>query len=105
MTCHYPDLGKASDWLKQISHVARPIRGKHYPDLGCDTLSVWSLCASFSDVILRPGKPRREMTAVFRLRLSKDYRHIFVNRFLLPFKRATTQLFSEWEWAIGSPPF
>ena len=26
MTCHSPDLGSASDWLKQISHVARPIR-------------------------------------------------------------------------------
>ena len=26
MTCHYPDLGSASDWLKQISHAARPIR-------------------------------------------------------------------------------
>ena len=26
MTHHYPDLDSASDWLKQISHVARPIR-------------------------------------------------------------------------------
>ena len=26
MARHYPDLGRASDWLKQISHVARPIR-------------------------------------------------------------------------------
>ena len=26
MTRHYPDLGGASDWLKQISQVARPIR-------------------------------------------------------------------------------
>ena len=26
MTRHYPDLGSASDWLNQISHVARPIR-------------------------------------------------------------------------------
>ena len=26
MTCHYPDLGSASDWLNQISHAARPIR-------------------------------------------------------------------------------
>ena len=23
---HYPDLGSASDWLNQISHMARPIR-------------------------------------------------------------------------------
>ena len=26
MTSQYPDLGSASDWLKQISHTARPIR-------------------------------------------------------------------------------
>ena len=26
MTRHYPDLGSASDWLKQISHAGRPIR-------------------------------------------------------------------------------
>ena len=26
MARHYPDLGRASDWLKQISHAARPIR-------------------------------------------------------------------------------
>ena len=26
MMRHYPDLGSASDWLNQISHVARPIR-------------------------------------------------------------------------------
>ena len=26
MTCHYPDLGNASNWLNQISHASRPIR-------------------------------------------------------------------------------
>ena len=26
MMCHYPDLGGACNWLKQISHVAWPIR-------------------------------------------------------------------------------
>ena len=26
MTRHYPDLGSASDWLKQVFHAARPIR-------------------------------------------------------------------------------
>ena len=26
MTRHYPDLGRACDWLNQISHAARPIR-------------------------------------------------------------------------------
>ena len=26
MTCYYPDLSSASDWLKQISLAAQPIR-------------------------------------------------------------------------------
>ena len=26
MTCHCPDLGSASDWLKQICHATQPIR-------------------------------------------------------------------------------
>ena len=26
MTCHYPDLGSASDLLNQIFHAARPVR-------------------------------------------------------------------------------
>ena len=26
MTCHYPDMSSASDWLKQISLAVRPIR-------------------------------------------------------------------------------
>ena len=26
MMCHCPDLGSASDWLKQVSLAARPIR-------------------------------------------------------------------------------
>ena len=26
MTCHYPDLGSASDWLNQISHAVWSIR-------------------------------------------------------------------------------
>ena len=32
MTHHYPDLNSASDWLKQISHVARPIKS---------TIQIW----------------------------------------------------------------
>ena len=32
MTCHYPYLGSASDWLTQISHEARPIRS---------TIEIW----------------------------------------------------------------
>ena len=32
MTCHYQDLGSASDWLKQVSLVAEPITEKYYPE-------------------------------------------------------------------------
>ena len=28
MTCHYPDLGSASDWLNQFSHAAGPISAR-----------------------------------------------------------------------------
>ena len=31
MTCHYQDLGSASDWLKQVSLVAGVIE-KYYPE-------------------------------------------------------------------------
>ena len=55
LTRLYPDIdpGSASDWLKQISHSARPIKS---------TTQIWvvtghqyeiSACASFSDIISR----------------------------------------------------
>ena len=34
ITRHYPDLSSDSDWLKQISHAAWPIRSTTDPDLG-----------------------------------------------------------------------
>ena len=34
MTCHYQDLGSASDWLRQILRAARPIR---------NTTQIWAL--------------------------------------------------------------
>ena len=34
MTRHYPDLDGAPDWLKQISHAARPIR---------NTTQIWTV--------------------------------------------------------------
>ena len=34
MTSHYPDLGNVSDWLKQISHAAQPIRS---------TIQIWAV--------------------------------------------------------------
>ena len=37
MKSHYPDLGNASDWLKQISNPHVTINQKHNPDLGSDT--------------------------------------------------------------------
>ena len=56
MIHHYTDLCSASDWLNQISHMARlealP-RRKHYQDLGSDASSVLNFCVHFSDVIWR----------------------------------------------------
>ena len=37
LTRHYPDLGSASDWMKQIS-----TNQNHYPDMGKDTSLVWN---------------------------------------------------------------
>ena len=36
MMCHNPDLGSASDWMKQISNQSEVL-----PDLGSGTISVW----------------------------------------------------------------
>ena len=43
MTCHYPDLGSASDWFASTNQ-------KHYPGLPSDASSVWNFCACSSDV-------------------------------------------------------
>ena len=48
---HYPDLGRASDWLNKISYAVRRIRGS-------DASSVWNFCARFSDVIWRETSGR-----------------------------------------------
>ena len=50
MTCHYPDLGSASDWSYREGIFALANQ-KHYPDLSSDTSSVWNFCArsSFSN--------------------------------------------------------
>ena len=59
MTRHYPDR------LSHEGNLLQPIR-KHYPDLGCDTSSVWNLCARFSDVNSRANSWWcRKMSAVF----------------------------------------
>ena len=52
MTCHYPDLGSAFDWPKQITLAARPIRSTTQKFwLVTDTLPVWNFCVRFTDVI------------------------------------------------------
>ena len=48
MMCHNPDLGSASDWMKQISNQSEVL-----PDLGSGTTSVWNFCACFSEFISR----------------------------------------------------
>ena len=54
-TRHYPDLGSASDWLKQISHPTntRPIKRTTHIWVS-DSSSVLNFCARLSDVI-SPG--------------------------------------------------
>ena len=51
MTWHYPDLGSASDWLKQISHMARPIGS---------TTQIWVVTRhqhGISVLVSQTGKP------------------------------------------------
>ena len=51
MTCDFPDLGSASDWLRQISHDARQSEAlPRIVDLGSHTSSVWNFRTSFSGV-------------------------------------------------------
>ena len=47
MTRHYLDLSGASDWLRQISHMARPIR-KHSQDLGSNQHGISMLISQMS---------------------------------------------------------
>jgi len=51
MTCDFPDLDSASDWLRQISHAVRQSESlPRIVDLGSHASSVWNFCASFSGV-------------------------------------------------------
>ena len=75
MTRHYPDLGSASDWLNQISHMARPIRS---------TNQIWVVThysMEFLSSFLRrhlAGKPVVALPNVgFFLRLQPDYVSVF----------------------------
>ena len=61
-TRRYLDLGNASDWLKQISHAARPIKSTTQSDAS----SLWNFCPLFLVVISRRNQWRRcKMSAVF----------------------------------------
>ena len=42
-----PDRCSASDWLKICLDQSKAL----YPDLGCDSSSVWNFCTRFSDLI------------------------------------------------------
>ena len=54
MTYHYPDLGGAFDWLKDLSHVARPIRSTTH--LWVVIRHHYGISALVPDVILFHGK-------------------------------------------------
>ena len=45
VTCHYPDLCRASDWLKQLQALSRAA--------GSNSSWVWNFCPRSPDVILR----------------------------------------------------
>ena len=64
MTRHYSDLGSASDWLKQIPHLARPIRGT--TKIWVVTGNQWKFCPRFANVISWGNRGWcREMSVVF----------------------------------------
>ena len=60
---HYPDLASTFDWMKQISHAARPISGTTQC-LGSDTSSVWNLRSQFAE---KPGVASRNVGCFPRL--------------------------------------
>ena len=62
MTCHYKDLGRASDRSCHWGNLFQPIRGC-YSDLYSDISSVWNFC-SRSEVI---RKGSSEYVAKYRL--------------------------------------
>ena len=64
-TRHSPDLGSASDCMKQIFPRDKTDQ-KHYPHLGNNASKVWNFCARLSDVISRGNQLwRHEMSAIF----------------------------------------
>ena len=76
MTCNYPELGSASDWI-----LIDITNQKHYPDLVSDASLVWNhyFCARFSDVI-----SRETSDDVAKSRLFSEVKHIHIEQRILP---------------------
>ena len=72
MMCHYPDPGSASNWLKQISHMAWPIRStsqiwvvtRHQNGIYV-LVSHMSLCGETSGGVMKCPSPLPPPPAVF----------------------------------------
>ena len=70
MTCHYPCLGSTSDWLRQISHAARPIRSTTQIWVVTDhQYGISSLVSQTSFQSLGNQSWHRKMSAVFSIEL------------------------------------
>ena len=65
MPSDYPDLGSASDWLKQVSHTVWQIRS--ITQMDSEASSVWNFCTHFLDASFSQGNQwwHREMSHVF----------------------------------------
>ena len=64
ITCHFPDLNSSSDWLRQSSLAAQPIRSTWSQIQASDTSSV---CSYFSDVF--SGHEEKQHSSMFVLRM------------------------------------
>ena len=80
MTCPYPDLGSASDWLNQISHAARPIRSttqiwvrtRHqYRISALDSQTRFLTLEVLYGLFQLEGQPRSQVLSPTRLSLSR----------------------------------
>ena len=92
MTCSYPYLGCASDWMMQIYNL------KHCPDLVSDTSSVWNFCACFSD-INDNSKKRLE-----HLKPNQIEKYAHRDHVRLMYRTWIEQNYSEKRWDWGESP-
>ena len=65
MTYHRPDLGGASDWLKQVSLAPRPIRST--TQIWVESRHQYGIPALIRQIVISSGNHlwRREVSAVF----------------------------------------